>query len=47
MHLSPSYRSLGSAVVDNEMMNLAIAGKVIGKILSIVALILVFWVLAR
>jgi hypothetical protein len=45
LFLSPSYRSLGSEVVDDDMGNIVIAGKVIGKVLSIVALLLVFWVL--
>ncbi|KAJ3913283.1 hypothetical protein F5877DRAFT_83960 [Lentinula edodes] len=47
MFLTPSYRSTGSEVVDNhEMTTVALVGKVVGKVLSIVALMLVFWILA-
>ncbi|KAF8828143.1 hypothetical protein HHX47_DHR4000995 [Lentinula edodes] len=47
MFLTPSYRSTGSEVVDNhEMITVALVGRVVGKVLSIVALMLVFWILA-
>ncbi|KAJ4468756.1 hypothetical protein J3R30DRAFT_3826654 [Lentinula aciculospora] len=47
MILTPSYRSSGSEVVnDTEMTTVALAGKVIGKVLSIIALMLIFWILA-
>jgi len=46
MFLTPAYRSSGSAVVnDDEMVFVALASKVAGKVLSIIALILVFWLL--
>ncbi|KIK70119.1 hypothetical protein GYMLUDRAFT_236546 [Collybiopsis luxurians FD-317 M1] len=48
MVLTPWDQSLGSEIVgDNERTALALISKIIGKVLTLVALVLVFWVLTR